>query len=80
MIALSALVPSWLELGGLAGVLFAGAVLMLFGRVATGGKATPEFELIAGWGLYSFVLTLWGVATPLSMAIPSSLFIALALV
>jgi hypothetical protein len=79
VIALSALLPSWLELGGLAGVLFAGTVLMLCGRVATGGKATPELELVAGWGAYSFVLTLWGVATTASMLIPTAGFIVLAL-
>lgn len=77
MIAISALLPSWLELSGLAGVLFAGVVLMLCGRVCTGGRATPELEFIAGWGVYSFALTLWGVLTTASMQIPSAGFILL---
>jgi hypothetical protein len=71
VVSLSALSPSWLELGGLGGVLFAGAVLMLIGRVLTNGRATPEIELIAGWGAFSFVLTLWGIATLASMRIPA---------
>jgi hypothetical protein len=79
VIAFSALLPTWLDLGGLMGILFAGAVLMLSGRVLTGGNAPPEFELVAGWGFYALVLTLWGVATAASMLIPTACFIGLAL-
>lgn len=80
MIPLAALLPTWLELGGVAGAIFAGAVMMLCGRVITGGKTVPEIALIAGWGGFSFVLTLWGVATTASMAIPTLVFILLAAV
>jgi hypothetical protein len=30
----------------------------------------PEIQLVAGWGLVCIVLTVWGVLTPMSMAIP----------
>jgi len=68
---LAALVPTWLDLAGFAGVLFAGAVMMLCGRVLTGAKTVPELELAAGWGGYSLLLTLWGVVTTATMLIPT---------
>ena len=78
MIALTDLLPSWLQLGGLLGVFFAGAVLWLCGRVLVGGRGTPELQLFAGWGAFSFVLTLWGVATQSSMRWPALFFLLLA--
>src|SRR6185312_7155593 len=53
---------------------------MLCGRLVTAARFVPELELFAGWGAFSFVLTLWGVATMRSMAIPTALFILLAAV
>jgi hypothetical protein len=78
MIALTDLLPSWLQLGGLLGVFFAGAVLWLGGRVLAGGRGTAELQLFAGWGAFSFVLTLWGVATQSSMRWPALFFLLLA--
>jgi hypothetical protein len=78
MVALTHLLPSWLQLGGLLGVFFAGAVLWLCGRALAGGRGTPELQLFAGWGALCLVLTLWGVATPQSMRWPTLFFIALA--
>ncbi len=78
MIALTDLLPSWLQLGGLLGVLFAGAVLWLSGRVIAFGRGTAELHLFAGWGALSLVLTLWGVATQGSLRWPALLFVLLA--
>ena len=78
MVALADQLPSGLQLGGMIGILFAGAVLLLCGRALTGGRGTPELELFAGWGVFCLVLTLWGVATVQSMRWPALLFLALA--
>ena len=78
MIALTDFLPSWLQLGGLLGVLFAGAVLWLSGRVIAFGRGTAELHLFAGWGALSLVLTLWGVATQGSLRWPALLFVLLA--
>lgn len=80
MIAWADLQPSWLQLGGLLGIFFAGAVLWLCGRVLAGGRGTPELQLLAGWGALCLVLTLWGVATQVSMRWPTLLFLLLAAV
>jgi hypothetical protein len=73
-------VPSWLEVGGFLGVLGAGLVMLLVGRILLAGRATPEFQVFAGWGAISFVLTLWGVATTASMRWPTAAFVALAII
>lgn len=78
MVPLTDLLPSWLQLGGLFGIFFAGAVLLLCGRALAGGRGTPELQLFAGWGAFCLVLTLWGVATQASMRWPALLFTALA--
>jgi hypothetical protein len=78
MVALTHLLPSWLQLAGLLGVFFAGAVLWLCGRALAGGRGTPELQLFAGWGAFCLVLTLWGIATQVSMRWPALFFIALA--
>ncbi len=78
MIALTDFLPSWLQLGGLLGVLFAGAVLWLSGRVIAFGRGTAELHLFAGWGALSLMLTLWGVVTQGSLRWPALLFVLLA--
>ena len=78
MVPLSALLPSWLELAGLCGVVVAGLVLMLCGRAFVRCRGTPELQLMAGWGGYALALTLWGVATTRTMAIPTTAAILLA--
>ncbi|MDB5409382.1 MAG: hypothetical protein JWL84_4294 [Rhodospirillales bacterium] len=80
MIALTDFVPSGLELGGFAGVLGAGLVMLLVGRLLLAGRATPELQVLAGWGAISFVLTLWGVATTTSMRWPLAAFVVLAII
>lgn len=64
-------VPSWLDLAGWAGALFASVAFIGLGRLLTLGRATPEAAVIAGWGGAVVVLTLWGVATPSSLRSPA---------
>lgn len=68
---LALLLPSWLDLAGWGGVLFAVFVLTGLGRLATAGRATPEASLVAGWGAAVLVLTLWGAATETSLRLPA---------
>jgi hypothetical protein len=68
-------IDAWL---GFPGFLLAALLCILLGG-AVCGRVEPEFRLIAGWGLLSIVLTLWGVLTPLSLRIPVLLLTALAL-
>ena len=69
MIAL--LVPGFAELAGWAAVGFAVLILIGLGRLMSRGKALPELALIAGWGIACWVLTLWGVALPITLRIPA---------
>jgi hypothetical protein len=80
MIALSHLLPSWLQLAGLLGIFGSGAVFFLCGRALAGAGGTPELQLFAGWGAYCLVLTLWGVATQASMVWPTLPFLLLAVI
>lgn len=68
--------PTAGDLAGLAAVWLAALVLMLLGRVVTGGRALPEIALPAGWGALCLVLTVWGAATPLTMRVPAVLLAA----
>jgi hypothetical protein len=70
------LIPSWAELAGWGGVLVMTLLFMGCGRLFTAGRAAPEASLIAGWGGACLLLTLWGVATAASMAIPAVLVMA----
>ncbi len=70
MVALADLLPSWLQLGGLLGVFFAGAVLLLSGRALAGGRGVPELQLLA--------VTLWGAATQASVRWRALRFVLLA--
>jgi hypothetical protein len=67
------LIPSWAELAGWGGVLVMTLLFIGCGRLVTAGRAAPEAALIAGWGGASLLLTLWGVATAASLAIPAVL-------
>lgn len=66
------LVPTWSDLAGWAGALFAALVLLGFGRVLSAGRATPEAAVVAGWGGAAFLLTVWGVLTPASLRLPAA--------
>jgi hypothetical protein len=65
------LIPSLAELAGWGGVLVMTLLFIGCGRLVTAGRAAPEAALIAGWGGACLLLTLWGVATAASMAIPA---------
>ncbi len=65
------LVPSWGDLAGWAGVLFASAALLGFGRLLSSGRAAPEVSIVVGWGGACLILTLWGVLTPASLRVPA---------
>src|SRR5579872_1468759 len=71
--------PAGFDLAVLASVVLAALVLMLFGRVLSAGRAVPELALIAGWGGFVFLLTLWGIVTPLSLRIPALIVAGVAL-
>jgi hypothetical protein len=51
-----------------------GAVLLLTGTGLLGRRLPPEIRIVAGWGLLCLTLTLWGTATPWSLAIPAAAF------
>jgi hypothetical protein len=72
--------PSLLQAEGIIAVFIAGLIMLVLGRAVLGARALPEIALIAGWGLVSLVLTLWGVKTPLSLRIPAAALIAVAAV
>jgi hypothetical protein len=46
------------------------ALFHLLGSVLTAPRSLPEAKLVAGWGAACVVLTLWAVATPLSLRYP----------
>jgi len=73
------LIPSAFDLAGWACVAFAALAFMGLGRLVSNGRAAPEIALVAGWGAAALVLTLWGVATPLSLRVPGWILVALGL-
>lgn len=72
------LVPNFIQLGGLFAVFAAGLVMLVLGRTMLGDRSLPEIALIAGWGLLSLVITVWGVATPADMRYPAIALIGIA--
>jgi hypothetical protein len=73
------LLPSAAALAGWAGVAFAALAFLGLGRLISAGRAMPEAALIAGWGATALVLTLWGVALPVSLRWPALVLAALGL-
>jgi hypothetical protein len=61
----------WPDLTGLGQIAVASLILILAGRLLTGGRAGPGLQFLVGWGALSLVLTFWGVATPLSLRLPA---------
>lgn len=78
--ALADLIPTWIQASGLLAVLASGLVMLVLGRAVLGARTLPEVALMAGWGLISLVLTLWGVLTPNDMRIPAVALIAVSAV
>jgi hypothetical protein len=70
--------PTALQAEGLLAIFASGLVMVFLGRAILGPRVLPELALISGWGAFALVLTLWGVYTPLSMAIPAIGLIAVA--
>ncbi|GGF26315.1 hypothetical protein GCM10011611_35470 [Aliidongia dinghuensis] len=68
------------DLAALAQMALAFLALCLVGRFVGGRQAQFEIDALAGWGLLAALLTLWGVATTLSLRIPAAAFLAAALV
>jgi hypothetical protein len=76
---LALLVPSWLALAGWGGVALASLAMIGIGRLATRGRAAPESALLAGWGVVVLLLTLWGIATPVSIYGPALVLLVIGL-
>ena len=77
--AVEQFLPRLGDVAGLAAVLVASVVVALAGRTVSAGRGGPELNLMVGWGASALVLTLWGVASPLSMRWPAALIAVLAL-
>ncbi len=72
--------PSLHNLLGAVGLVVALALFLALGAAATARRGVPEIQLVAGWGLVCIVLTVWGVLTPMTMAIPVAALGAVGLV
>ncbi|MEA2754796.1 MAG: hypothetical protein QOJ54_1085, partial [Aliidongia sp.] len=59
------------DLTGLGQIAAASIILLLMGRLLTGGRAGPGVQFLIGWGALSLLLTFWGVATPFSLRLPA---------
>jgi hypothetical protein len=66
------------DLAGLAQLAVAFLAMALVGRFVGGRRAAFEIDALAGWGLLSALLTLWGVATATSLRIPAAAFLVAA--
>jgi len=66
------------DLIALAQIGLAFLALGLVGRFAGGPRAEFETDAMAGWGLLSALLTLWGVASSLSLRLPAIGFLVAA--
>jgi hypothetical protein len=64
---------------GLYQTVLALAAMTLAGRVVCRGRWGVAVQCVAGWGTLCVLLTLWGVATPVSLRVPAAAFLVLAL-
>jgi hypothetical protein len=71
--------PDPADLVGLAVTWLITVVLLLAGAMVAGRRMPFELQIGIGWGLLCVVLTLWGVLVPLSLVIPASGFVLMAL-
>jgi hypothetical protein len=69
----------WPDLTGLAQITVASILLILAGRLSTGGRGGPGLQFLVGWGALALLLTFWGVVTPLSLRLPALGFTVVAL-
>jgi hypothetical protein len=69
------LIPDPAQLAGFAQVMFVMAVLALAGRALLGGRHGIAVQIIAGWGVYATLMTVWGILTAASLRIPGTAFI-----
>ncbi|MDB5363475.1 MAG: hypothetical protein JWO51_4772 [Rhodospirillales bacterium] len=66
------------DLIALAQIILAFLAMALVGRCVGGPRAEFETDAMTGWGLLSILLTLWGVATGLSLRFPAAGFLVAA--
>src|SRR5579859_3655925 len=66
------------DLTALAQIGLAFLAMALVGRFVGGSRAEFETDAVAGWGLLSLVLTLWGTVTDFSMRKPAAAFLVAA--
>jgi hypothetical protein len=71
-VPLHLLIPSASDLAGWGAAAIASMAFIGLGRLWSAGRALPELALVAGWGLLSFLLTLWGALTPWPMVWPGA--------
>ncbi len=71
-VPLHLLIPSASDLAGWGAVAIASMAFIGLGRLWSAGRALPELALVAGWGVLSFFLTLWGALAPWSMVWPAA--------
>jgi hypothetical protein len=71
--------PNLHNLADLAVTWAIGLVLVLGGTAVVGRRLPPEIRLGVGWGAYALVMTLWGVATPWTLAVPAGGFVVFAI-
>jgi hypothetical protein len=79
-VPLHLLIPSASDLAGWGAVAIASMAFIGLGRLWSAGAALPELALVAGWGVLSFLLTLWGALTPWSMVWPAAALTLLGLI
>lgn len=79
-VPLHLLIPSISDLAGWGAVAVAAMAFIGLGRLWSAGRALPELALVAGWGVLSFLLTLWGALVPWSMVWPAAALTLLGLV
>jgi len=64
---------------GLYQTVLAFAAMTLAGRVVCRGRRGVAIQCMAGWGALCVLLTMWGVATGVSLRVPAAAFVVLSL-
>ena len=76
---MSRYLPDLADLVGLGTTWLVAIILMLAGAALIGRRGPPEIQIGAGWGALCVLLTVWGVLVPLSLAVPATGFVLMAL-